>query len=687
MMRTTLQLRQFYGFGLIITLLICIVGLNIYFLDKINQANLELRIHNQHIKYATAIESASVQIVNIVDKILLSKEAGKDITPLLGKYSAAMSLLTNNEKRLAFLLEEGRGELREAWLDVRQNMRDFVTINDGIVALIKKGKLEEAMKLKGRIAYKTEENFMIATELLLEEHSQLPLAEFDKVEHFNKSLRGDLLILAVIAIILAIVISYYISRSISTPILKLRDVAGEISKGKLDVRAEITSKDEIGDLANSFNKMVVDLKRLSESERKRAEELEAKVSERTKELEKARGELAQKVKDRTKELEGAKVQLEDRVSELDRSQTAMLYMVEDLNRQTTEIKESQKRVKIIVDSIDTGVLIIDAQSRKIVEGNPAAAKMIGLPLEKIVGRVCHKFVCPTEVNKCPVLDLGQKVDHSEKVLINAKGEKIPVIKTAFPVTLDGRKHILDSFVDITKLKEAESQLKDAQEKVVKSEKLAAIGQLAASVAHEIRNPLGAMKNVLYYFNMLDLGKTDADIKENLDIMNQEIVHVDHIITDLLEFARVKKPTLREENINQIIKETLNRIKTVPNIEITTELDDKAPNIEADALQVQQVFYNMVQNAMQAMEKGGRIKIETKLAGDFLEASFADTGPGIAKENLAKIFDPFFSTKAKGTGLGLSVCKSLIEGHKGMIDVESEVGKGTTFKIKFPTKRG
>ncbi len=230
-------------------------------------------------------------------------------------------------------------------------------------------------------------------------------------------------------------------------------------------------------------------------------------------------------------------------------------------------------------------------------------------------------------------------------------------------------------------------LKDLQDKVVRSEKLAVVGKLASSVAHELRNPLGVMKNATYYLNMLDLGADNPEFKENMDIINQEIGHSDRIITDLLEFSRAKEPVFRPENINLIIKETLDRVRRSPNIEFVLELKDDLPPVEVDALQMHQVFYNITKNALEAMDKGGKLRIKTGLDGAFVEVLFSDTGPGISKENMAKIFEPLFSTKTKGTGLGLCVCSSIVESHNGKIEVDSKVGQGTTFKVKLPIKRG
>jgi signal transduction histidine kinase len=227
------------------------------------------------------------------------------------------------------------------------------------------------------------------------------------------------------------------------------------------------------------------------------------------------------------------------------------------------------------------------------------------------------------------------------------------------------------------------ELVAAQEKLVRSERLAAIGQLASSVAHELRNPLGVMKNVIYYLNMLEIVQTNGEVKENLEVLSKEIEIADKVITDILEFSRIKKPALKHEDINLIVKEVLGRVTIPQNVKIATELDETLPEIDIDRLQILQVFYNLITNAIQAMEKGGTLKIKSYSKNHSVEISFIDSGVGIPKEYIKKIFDPLFSTKAKGTGLGLSVSASLIEGHEGKIEVKSEVKKGSTFTVSLP----
>ena len=150
----------------------------------------------------------------------------------------------------------------------------------------------------------------------------------------------------------------------------------------------------------------------------------------------------------------------------------------------------------------------------------------------------------------------------------------------------------------------------------------------------------------------------------------------------LYYRRIKEPQLAPANINNIIKGCLEENKVPGNIKVSTKLNSQLPQIQADEAQLKEVFSNIILNAIQAMPKGGELTITTARKDEFIETDIADTGEGISKENLEKIFDPLFPTKPRGTGLGLSVCQSIIEGHKGAIEVKSEVEKKTKFIVKL-----
>lgn len=233
------------------------------------------------------------------------------------------------------------------------------------------------------------------------------------------------------------------------------------------------------------------------------------------------------------------------------------------------------------------------------------------------------------------------------------------------------------------------ELKDAEDRLVRQEKLAVLGKLSGAVGHELRNPLGAIKNAVYFLRMrLNDMLSDEKIREHFNILDEEINVSNRIITDILTFGRAKEPRLSKFDIRNIIEGALARVKIPENIKLTIEFQKDLPMILADGDQLKQVFSNIIFNAVQAMPNGGLliIKIKVFIAEDkthWMEIAFKDTGVGISKEDLNKIFEPLFSTKIQGTGLGLTVCENLVTLHKGRIEVESKIGEGARFIVKLP----
>ncbi len=239
------------------------------------------------------------------------------------------------------------------------------------------------------------------------------------------------------------------------------------------------------------------------------------------------------------------------------------------------------------------------------------------------------------------------------------------------------------------LKATNDELKDAQEKLVRSEKLAAIGQLAGGVGHELRNPLGAIKNAVYYIRgkvaNSELAQKEPRVMEFLDIVDGEINSSTKIISDLLTFSRVGKPAVSPARIEKVIDDAISHTTIPGNIELTKEVAAGLPEIQIDTDQMRQVLINMITNAVQAMPEGGKLAIVARQKDSSIEVEIVDTGCGIPEEAMGKLFEPLYTTKAKGIGLGLAVCKSIIERHDGHIEVESNMGKGTSFTIRLPLK--
>jgi signal transduction histidine kinase len=236
------------------------------------------------------------------------------------------------------------------------------------------------------------------------------------------------------------------------------------------------------------------------------------------------------------------------------------------------------------------------------------------------------------------------------------------------------------------VEERTKELRDAQEQLIHAERLTAIGQLAASVGQELHDPLSIIKNCAYYLKM-KLRHPDERAKKHIKIMEMEIARSNKIINNLLSFAQDEKPTLRKTQINTIMKGALSRSPVPQSVAVITKLGEDLLPLMADPGQIEQVFINLISNAVQAVSDRGRLEITTRAEDGFIVAEFKDNGCGIPEENLGRLFEPLFTTKAKGIGLGLAVSRTLVEGHGGAIEVESEVGKGTTFRVRLPTSGG
>ena len=240
------------------------------------------------------------------------------------------------------------------------------------------------------------------------------------------------------------------------------------------------------------------------------------------------------------------------------------------------------------------------------------------------------------------------------------------------------------------------ELKAVQYQLLQSEKLASIGKLAATIAHEINNPLNG---ILTYTKLIERKLADGAFKKDeipkfmsyLGIMERETERCSTIVRNLLDFARQREPSLRPDvNINAVVEEALSLLANqIALQEITLEKRfDQLPPIMADPMQLRQVFLNIILNACEAMNNAGVLTVTTSLANKRKKAvrvEIADSGVGIDEKDLPKIFDPFFTSKEKGTGLGLSVVYGIINSHQGTIEVDSKAGKGTTITITLPTE--
>ena len=232
------------------------------------------------------------------------------------------------------------------------------------------------------------------------------------------------------------------------------------------------------------------------------------------------------------------------------------------------------------------------------------------------------------------------------------------------------------------LNKALTQLQDAQDTLVRKEKLALLGQLSSGVGHELRNPLGVMNNAVYYLRTV-LAEQPATIHEYLAILQQQITLSEKIVSDLLDFARSKPPKRSSVRLADIVELQLARLGPLESVAIRNGVGPELPLVLVDQVQIGQVLLNLITNASQAMNGSGTITLRARENHNGIICEVIDTGPGVAAENIDKVFEPLFTTKARGIGLGLAVSRTLARANGGDLTVESAPGKGATFRLTLP----
>ena len=224
--------------------------------------------------------------------------------------------------------------------------------------------------------------------------------------------------------------------------------------------------------------------------------------------------------------------------------------------------------------------------------------------------------------------------------------------------------------------------KKLEAQLVKSQRLAAIGETAAMVGHDLRNPLQGITGAAYNIRRNLRNAPDPSTKEMLAVIDNGVQHANGIINDLLEFSREMQLQLVPTTPKSIVRQTLTDVKIPNNITVEDTTAD-APEILADEPKIKRVLTNLIQNAIDAMPEGGKLSILSMNTQQEVSISVRDTGFGITQDMMKKIWTPLYTTKAKGIGLGLPICRRIIEAHGGTISIESTVGKGTTFTLKLP----
>jgi len=352
-----------------------------------------------------------------------------------------------------------------------------------------------------------------------------------------------------------------------------------------------------------------------------------------------------------------------------------------VEERTRELRKSEEKLRSIFAVSPDAVTVTDLNG-KIIECNQATLDIHGYySREELVGKKGLELIAKKDIPKAmeslkKVLKEGS-MKNIEYACLTKDGREFPVEVSASVIRdASGTPTSLVVVIkDITERKQMEQQL-------LKSERLAAIGEVAAMVGHDLRNPLTGISGAAYYLKMKLGAQMNKKTREMLELIQKDIEHSNKIINDLLDFSKDIRLVRTKTNVKSIVEETLAKMK-IPNKVKILNLTKRIPEILVDLGQMNRVFENIIKNAIEAMPRGGRLEIKSGRVNNSLKITFRDTGEGITKENMGKLGNPLFSTKAKGVGMGLAICKRLIEAHDGSISVKSKEKVGTCVTVTVP----
>jgi PAS domain S-box-containing protein len=379
------------------------------------------------------------------------------------------------------------------------------------------------------------------------------------------------------------------------------------------------------------------------------------------------------------------------------NRTAQLFWeiswISNLQKKTDQkLKETRARYKMVINELIQEDVLVIARDHKIIDINESLLNKLGLQRKDVIGRYCYEIThhqnspCSGEHHPCPLVQSIQteKPSQTTHTHLDRDNKEIYYSISTYPLIEKG-----DVIGAIEISRDITNDI-NLQKTMMQQEKLASVGRLSAGVAHEINNPLTTILTTAMLI-LEDLDPQDSNYAE-LETITKETLRCRKIVTSLLDFARQSTPSRKPCNINEIVNDSViltNKQSAFKDLALNYQPGENIPLLNLDKGQIQQSLINLIINAIEATDPGGSITVTTayKSSLDLIEISVADTGEGIGADDLVRIFDPFFTTKDNGNGLGLAITHGIIEQHNGTIDVQSQLGCGTTFTIKIPNAPG
>jgi two-component system NtrC family sensor kinase len=350
---------------------------------------------------------------------------------------------------------------------------------------------------------------------------------------------------------------------------------------------------------------------------------------------------------------------------------------------TEELRRSEEKIRSIFSASPSAVTATDLQGT-IVECNEETLRLHGFSSKgELIGKSALQLIAEKDHQKAiknlkKALEQGT-LNNVEYTYVTKDGREFPAELSASVIRDGSGKPV--GFVAIS---EDIAERKNMEQQLVVSKKMAAIGELAGMVGHDLRNPLTSIRAATYYLRAKHKQKLPKKGREMLEIIESGVEYSNKIINDLLDYSREIKLELAETSPRSMIQKALSLANIPKNIQVIDSSENETI-IAVDVEKMERVFINIIGNAVDAMPKGGTLAIRSSKSDKHVEFSFSDTGIGMSKETLDRIGAPLYTTKARGMGFGLAICKRIVEGHGGSMTANSCIGKGSTFRITIPVK--